>query len=162
VIEAEIIDLPEQNLKGLYGKGFVQHTYFKVAQRLYQEIASHLGLKNGFDFNKHHLIGISLESPWRTEQTESKFFAGLKLDDDIEIDYSNLDSHILPAGRWARFEHKGAYNTMWQTILSIYANWVEQNNPKLKDCAIVQHYVNDINCMPIEDLLTHIYLPIEG
>jgi DNA gyrase inhibitor GyrI len=51
---------------------------------------------------------------------------------------------------------------MWQTILSIYANWVEQNNPKLMDCDIVQHYVNDINCSSIEDLLMHIYLPIEG
>jgi DNA gyrase inhibitor GyrI len=161
LLEAEIIDLPEQHLEGLYGKDFEQHTYFNVAQRLYQEIAGHLGLKNGFDFNKHHLIGISLESPWRTEQTESKFFAGPKPDNDIEIDHANLDGHILPAGNWARFEHKGAYNTMWQTILSTYANWVEQSNRKLRNCAIVQHYVDDINCTPIEDLLTHIYLPIE-
>ena len=91
-----------------------------------------------------------------------QFFVGLKLDNNIEIDHSNLDSHILPAGSRARFEHKSAYNTMWQTILGIYANWVEQNNCKRRDCAIVQHYVNDINCTPIEDLLTHIYLPIEG
>lgn len=162
VIEAKIIELPEQHLNGLYGKGFQEQTYFKVAQGLYREIAIHLGFTDGFDFTRHHLIGISLESPWRTEQTESKFFAGVKLDNDIKINQLELDCHILPAGRWARFEHKGAYNTMWQTILSIYANWVEQNNCTLRDCAIVQHYVNDINCVPVEDLLTHIYLPIES
>ncbi|MFT5837904.1 MAG: DNA gyrase inhibitor GyrI [Flavobacteriales bacterium] len=96
-----------------------------MAQRLYQEITEYLALENGFDFTKHHLIGIPLESSWRTEQTESKFFVGLKLDDDIQVDHLNLDSHILPAGSWARFEHKGEYNTMWQTTLGIYANWVE-------------------------------------
>ena len=161
IIESEIIDLPEQHLKGFYGKGFEEQTYFKVAQGLYQEIAKRLALTDGFDFNKHHLIGISLESPWRTEQTESKFFAGIKLDNDTEIKHSDMHSHILPAGSWARFKHRGAYNTMWQTILSIYANWVEPSNHKLRDGAIVQHYVNDINSTSMEDLLTHIYLPIE-
>jgi AraC family transcriptional regulator len=162
VIEAEIIDLPAQHLQGLYGKGFEEQTYFKVAQGLYHEIAGHLGLTNGFDFNKYHIIGISLESPWRTEHTESKFFAGVKLSNNTEITGSGLESHILAAGSWARFEHKGPYNTMWQTILSIYSNWVEQNNRKLRDCAIVQHYVNDVNCTPLEELLTYIYLPIES
>jgi AraC family transcriptional regulator len=161
-IEGKIIDLPEQYLLGLYGKGFQEQSYFKVAQELYREVAKKLGLSSGFDFKQHHLIGISLESPWRTEQTESKFFAGVKLDEHIEVSESGLESHVLSAGRWARFEHKGAYNTMWQTILSIYANWIEQSQCNLRDCAIVQHYVNDINCTPTADLLTYIYLPIES
>ena len=51
---------------------------------------------------------------------------------------------------------------MWQTILSIYANWCEQRDGKLRDSAIVQHYVNDISSTAIDDLITHIYLPIEN
>lgn len=160
IIASEIIDLPEQKLQGLYGKGFEEQSYFKAAQALYQDIAIRLALTDGFDFNEHQLVGISLESPWRTEQSESKFFAGLKLDNNEEIT-KGLEGHILPAGRWARFEHRGAYNTMWQTILSIYANWREQSHCKLRDSAIVQHYVNDISCTPTEDLLTYIYVPIQ-
>jgi len=161
VMVSEIMDLPEQQLQGLYGKGFEAQSYFKVAQSLYQEIATCLALTDGFDFNKHYLVGISLESPWRTEQTESKFFAGIKIDNNSDIKKTGLSRHILPAGRWARFEHRGPYNTMWKTILNIYANWVDQNNGELRDSAIIQHYVNDINCTSIEDLLTHIYVPIK-
>jgi len=156
-IEFEVIQLPEQHLIGLYGKGFHEQSYFKVAQALYHKIAFDLGLTNGFNFNKHHLIGISLDSPWRTEQDESKFFAGIKPNIASEINKTELDRHILVAGSWARFEHKGAYSAMWQTILNIYANWSERKNGKLRDCAIVQHYVNDINCTPIDDLMTYIY-----
>lgn len=93
-----MLDLPEQHLRGLYGKGFNEQSYFKVAQGLYRDIARHLGFTDGFDFNKHHLIGLSLKSPWRTAQTESKFFAGVKLHNDTEINRSGLESHLLPAG----------------------------------------------------------------
>ena len=161
VLEGEIIDLPEQHLIGLYGQGFHEQTYYNVARRLYEDISNQLGLANGFDFNRHHLIGISIESPWRMEQTQSKFFAGIKLHNDNKISQLGLESYVLAAGSWVRYEHKGPYNTMWQTILSIYASWTEQSSRKLRDGAIVQHYVNDINCTPIEDLLTHLYLPIE-
>ena len=161
-IKFEIIQLPEQHLIGLYGKGFHEQSYFKVAQALYHKIALDLGLTNGFNFNKHHLIGISLDSPWRTEQDESKFFAGIKLNIVSENSNTELERHILVAGSWARFRHKGSYSTMWQTILSIYANWCEQRDGKLRDSAIVQHYVNDISSTAIDDLITHIYLPIEN
>lgn len=162
IINFEVIKLPEQNLIGLYGKGFQQQSYLKTAQTLYHQIASHLSLPNGFDFKKHHLIGISLESPWRKDQEKSKFFAGIKLDRDFETNNPVLDRRILPAGTWARFEHKGSYSTIWQTVLCIYTNWRQQNNGKLRDGAIVQHYVNDISCTAIDDLVTHIYLPIES
>jgi hypothetical protein len=109
VIDAEMLDLPEQHLRGFYGKDFHEQSYYKVAQGLYRDIARHLGLTDGFDFNKHHLIGISLESPWRTAQTESKFFAGVKLENDTEIDWSGLKSHLLPAVSWQRFEHERAF-----------------------------------------------------
>ena len=162
IINFDIVSLPKQHLIGFYGKGFQEQSYFKVAQGLYEKIALNLGLTNGFDFNKHQLIGISLDSPWRTEQDESKFFAGIKLDNDTDINQATLEQHTLNAGSWARFEHKGPYSTMWQTILSIYTNWDDHNNGQLRDGAIVQHYVNDISCTPIDDLITHIYLPLES
>lgn len=161
-LTAEMLDLPEQCLQGLYGKGFHQQTYFKVAQQLYAEIAEHLKLSQGFDFEQQPLIGISLESPWRTEQTESQFFAGIKLVDGCNNRHPALESHVLAAGRWARFEHFGPYNTMWQTILNIYANWTEHHTGKLRDGAIVQHYVNDISRTPMKELLTHLYFPVEN
>lgn len=167
---AEIVDLPEQHLIGLYGQGFHDQTYFKVAEKLYQQIANKLALTNGFDFNKHQLIGISIDSPWRTEQAESYFFAGIKGDINnnknsqkfAKDNKPHLESYKLPAGTWARFSHKGPYNMIWQTILNVYAHWLHENDYTLRDCAVIQHYVNDIQCTPVSELLTHIYVPIEN
>lgn len=161
IVKGEIVVLPEQHLVGLIGQGFQEQTYFKLAQRLYGEIAADLGLAKGFDFKQHHLMGISMESPWRTEQSESKFFAGIKRVDGQKVSHSALDTYTLAAGSWARFEHRGAYNTMWQTILSIYANWADSTFGSLRDGAIVQHYVSDVSCTPTEELITHIFLPVE-
>lgn len=156
----EIIDLPEQKIVGLYGNGFENQSFFKLAQQLYEQVAQSLSLADGFDFNSQKLIGVSIDSPWRGEQAQSRFFAGVITDISDMNSQPKLLEYLWPKGRWARFEHKGPYNTMWQTILSIYANWVIPNNYELNDCSIVQHYVNDANTTPSDELLTHLYIPL--
>jgi AraC family transcriptional regulator len=134
-INAQIVELPEQILLGLYGQGFHNQSYVDVAQTLYEQIAIELGLVAGFDFAKHNLVGISIDSPWRKAQAESRFFAGIKADEGLNSRGSGLVSYALPAGLWARFEHHGAYSTLWQTILSIYAHWIHQSEYRLCGCA---------------------------
>lgn len=165
LLTPKILKLPEQVLPGLYGTGFENQSFFAVAQRLYQQVSDTLGLKNGFDFSRHKLIGVSLDSPWRGEQAQSRFFAGVDLGESAmatNMASLQLSEYRWQAGLWARFEHLGPYNTMWQTILSIYANWVIPNNHELNDCSIVQHYLNDVNSTQADDLITHIYIPLKS
>ncbi len=159
----DILELPARRLIGLYGNGFKGQSYFSIAQILYEKLHTSLNLKEDFDFSQQKLIGVALESPWRGEQDNSTFFAGVQLDTELineVFEGSDLTEYICPAGCWARFEHRGPYNTMWQTILSIYANWVIPNNRQLKDSAIVQHYLNSVTTTPPNELKTHIYIPI--
>lgn len=162
-LKPEIIDLPEQKIVGLYGNGFENQSFFKLAQRLYQQVAQGLLLSDGFDFKTQKLIGVSIDSPWRGDQAQSRFFAGVITErNEAKPQQQQLSDYVWQKGRWARFEHKGPYNTMWQTILSIYANWVIPNNYELNDCSIVQHFVNDPNTTAPEKLLTHLYIPLSS
>ncbi|WP_448550303.1 AraC family transcriptional regulator [Thalassotalea fusca] len=162
-IQAELLSLPEQKIIGLYGQGFEEQSYFSVATQLYQQIAETLRLSNGFDFSHHQLFGVSIDNPWRVEQSQSRFFAGISsplFEDMTPSGAESLQEYLMPAGLWARFEHEGSYQTMWQTILNIYASWFSENSYTLRDSALVQHYVNDVTVTPTNELVTHIYVPI--
>jgi len=163
IIQGEILTLPAQKLLGLHGQGFDQQSYFAVAQQLYQGIADALSLSDGYDFSQHQLYGISIDNPWRVEQSQSRFFAGIaesSITNNAKQEQFSLEEYLMPAGLWARFEHKGSYQTMWQTILNIYASWFSENDYQLRDSAIVQHYVNDVTTTPADELITHIYVPL--
>ena len=162
-IQAEILTLPDKTLCGLYGQGFDKQSYFSVAKQLYQQIANSLSLPDGFDFSQHQLYGISIDNPWRVEQSQSRFFAGIalsSLDTDTSARGANLEEYIMPAGLWARFKHKGPYQIMWQTILNIYAGWFSEHDYTLRDSALVQHYVNDVTVTVPDELVTDIYVPL--
>jgi len=163
-IEGQILELPEKKLLGLYGQGFTEQSYFLTAKKLYTDISNTLGLTNGFNFAKQELIGISIDNPWRIDQTQSRFFAGVNLlegNSVNNIDTTMLDEYIWTKGRWARFEHRGSYRTMWQTILNIYASWFTQHKYRIRDSALVQHYANDVMVTPEDELITYLYVPLE-
>ena len=155
----DILELPSRTLRGLYGCGFANQSFFRLASSLYQTLADTLGLTNGFDFSKQMVVGVAIDSPWRGDQTESRFFAGV----DVEIapdSEQQVAAFRWEGGRWARFEHIGPYQTMWQTILSIYSNWIIPNGYELRDCSVIQHYLNDAMTTPADELRTHIYIPL--
>ncbi len=163
-IEGHILELPNKSLYGLYGQGFTEQSYFSIAQKLYNDISNRMGLTSGFDFDQHQLVGISIDNPWRIEQAQSRFFAGVGVSDGASAETlkaTGLDEYVWAQGKWARFEHRGPYRSMWQTILNIYATWFAQHDYRIKDCALVQHYVNNVMTTPESDLLTHIYVPLE-
>jgi len=163
-LSPEILELPMKKLVGLYGHGFEKQSFFMLAQQLYHQLSTQLNLPEGFDFKQQQLIGVALDSPWRGEQSKSRFFAGVDLSASDLCEHHNLSElseYVWTQGRWARFEHAGPYNTIWQTILSIYANWVIPNNFELKNCSIVQHYLNNVNITEPADLRTHIYIPLD-
>ncbi|GAA58255.1 AraC family transcriptional regulator [Pseudoalteromonas sp. BSi20652] len=162
-IEGKLLTLPEKTIMGLYGQGFENQSYFAIAQQLYQEVAQELNLTDGFDFEYHQLIGVSIDNPWRIEQSQSRFFAGISEPEETNFTdkkSEKLVPYVMPEGLWVRFEHKGPYHTMWQTILNIYASWFSKHDYQLRDSALVQHYVNDVTLTPPQDLITHIYVAL--
>ena len=158
-LEPDILSLPSRTLLGLYGSGFEDQSFFRVANELYRTLAVRLGKQDGFDFVEQKVVGVAIDSPWRGEQTETRFFAGV-VSEAGDMLKGEVSEFLWQGGRWARFEHLGPYHTMWQTILGIYCHWVIPNGHELRDCSVIQHYLNDASSTPGNELCTHIYIPL--
>lgn len=148
--------LPEITVYGFYGRGFSQQSFSEVAKKLYSHLTK---IAKPLSFSKLKPIGVSVDNPWVGEQTESTFFAGFL--DGLDTQRSHLDSFCWQAGHWACFTHHGPYDTMWQTISQVYAQWVLPNNIKLKDQQIVQRYLNNPNNTDRDTLKTELYFAVE-
>jgi len=158
-LQPEILELPERKFYGLYGVGFEDNSFMNLAESLFNEVGKRLyqANLNGFMLAP---IGVSLESPWQGDQTNCRFFAG--------VDAQNLpatlefDEYLWAQGSWARFQHKGSYSLMWQTISRIYAGWIIPEGITLKDDAIVQVYLNNPQTTVEAERITELYFPLQN
>ncbi len=152
ILQPEVLTLPEQCIPGFYGQGFDENSFSAVADVLFKkvyEVLRQAGVSN--PVAPH--IGVSLDSPWQGDHRVCRFFAGIELQDSVK----GLDSYIQPAGRWAKFIHRGEYRLIWQSVSQIYAAWVLPKNIPLRDQAIVQRYCNDPRETPVDELVTELY-----
>lgn len=155
-LAVEMLELPEQRIPGLYGKGFSDNSFSRVADELFQHLHQRMhaaGLGNPAVAR----VGVSLDSPWQAEQAECRFFAGIDLPEPLP---GFSDSYTQAAGAWAMCVHRGPYRLMWQTISQIYASWVLPNGIALQDQAIVQRYCNDPRSCAPDELITELYFAI--
>lgn len=149
-------DLPQTRVLGLYGSGFSEQSFSKVAGQLYSRLTE---LAEPLDFGELQPIGIAIDNPWVGEQKQSQFFAGFR--QGLEGAKHQIDHYVLQSGRYACFTHKGPHSTMWQTISQVYARWVLPNQIRLKDQHIVQSYLNNPKDTPSQDLITELYFSVE-
>jgi AraC family transcriptional regulator len=158
-LKPEIVELPARHYRGLYGAGFKDNSFVSLAESLFKEIGrcvAQANLDNCFTVP----IGVSLESPWQGDQTATRFFAGID-GKDLPANLP-LDSYILAPGKWAKFQHLGSYDSMWQTISRVYAGWIIPEAIALKDDAIVQAYLNNPKTTAEAELITELYFPIQS
>jgi AraC family transcriptional regulator len=157
-LQPELLELPAQIYRGLYGVGFKDNSFIVLAETLWGELSKrlqHAGL-NEFPSTP---VGVSLENPWQGDQTASHFFIGMH-EQSVPAEIE-LDKYLWQQGTWARFQHKGSYTLLWQTISRIYAGWVLPEDIELKDYAIVQVYLNNPKTTPQAELRTDLYFPIQ-
>ena len=148
--------LSEQEVYGLYGKGFNEQSFSSVAGELYVRLTA---MADPLSYAELQPIGVSVDNPWMGEQTESRFFAGFV--DGLSDHHEKLETFKWRAGRWACFTHSGPHDCMWQTISQVYSQWVLPNNIKLKDQQIVQLYLNNPMERDPEALKTELYFAVE-
>jgi AraC family transcriptional regulator len=157
LLQPEIIDLPEQRLRGLYGTGFKDQSFNALGTSLFQEIHARLAKDNAAPAAMSR-VGVSLESPWHGDQNACRFFAGLNRA-DLGL---SLEDYLWTAGTWARFRHTGPHQLIWQAISRIYAGWVIPSGVRLRDDAVVQVYLTNPSTTPEAAQCTDLYFPIQA
>jgi len=106
-------------------------------------------------------IGISHDDPNVTEPERIRYDACLDIDVSIE-GADNLNKSTLPAGKYAVFLHKGAYENFQQSYSYIFNQWLPDCTEKLADNKkCFEIYLNrDPRKTKPENLKTEIYIPL--
>lgn len=157
-LQPEIVTLPTQTYRGLYGAGFENSSFVTLGTALFSQLGAVLAQAN-LSAAYSMPIGVSLDNPWQSDQDQSRFFIGVNggaLPANLP-----LQDYIWQQGTWAKFHHTGSYGLMWQTISRVVAGWVVPAQIALRDDAIVQMYLNNPRITAEADLLTALYFPID-
>lgn len=75
---------------------------------------------------------------------------------------SEVNTLIIPAGKYARFEHRGGYDELEAVYEEIFYQLLCDNQINLRDEHVLEHYVNSPTELSSgQELITELYFPIE-
>ena len=107
------------------------------------------------------MIGISHDDPNITEPNHIRYDACIDVEANIELE-DDLRKHAVSGGKYAKFLHKGSYESFPETYSYIFNEWLPESNHELRDEPCFEIYLNkDPRRTKPENLKTEICIPIE-
>jgi AraC family transcriptional regulator len=159
-VRPEIRALPDLRILYVRGWGMVEYDFKVAADAAFTTLACYLHeqkLTGAFTA----CLGITPDDYDVVPHDQCRFDAGVILKDGVAIaPTENVAIQVLPAGRWAVFQHKGPYNTLWQSWNVAYRDWLPRSGERPRDVPPVEVYLNNVNNTPPEQLRTEILIPI--
>lgn len=159
-IAPEIRTLPELRVLYARGWGMIDYSFAKAADDAFARLSCYLHtheLMNSFTA----CLGITPDDYEVIPHIQCRFDAGVILKEGVEIEPTEqVKVQLLAAGRWAVFQHKGPYDTLWQSWNVSYRDWLPRSGVRPRDVPPLEIYLNNINRTPLEELRTEILIPI--
>ncbi|MCF6330585.1 MAG: AraC family transcriptional regulator [Sulfurimonas sp.] len=117
-----------------------------------------------FDSNNRELLGICHDNPSTTAPKNIRYDAAISWSKK-EIDFLNeqgFETKNIPAGKYVTVLYKGNNdgNKSLESWTKIYI-WCEQNNYQFRDFPPFEKYLNTLEEVSEDELLTEIYVPIK-
>lgn len=135
--------------RGDYAEGSV--AYQKVATIM--SAGSHWPQTRG-------MAGVYYDNPEVTPSDELRCHAGVLWEGETIPD--GLEEVQLTGGRYAVLHLKGPYASLAEAYRYLYGPWLSSCQEALRDAPSFEHYLNDPSNTAPADLLTDIYMPLEG
>lgn len=109
------------------------------------------------------LIGVYHTDPdaYREDDLFSKAGALLKDSDAINVELPVVRTTVA-AGRYACLRYKGPYADMKSAYLWLFGKWLPQSGEEVRDGPVFEEYLNNPREVAPTELLTEIYMPLEG
>ncbi|NOZ52776.1 MAG: AraC family transcriptional regulator [Gammaproteobacteria bacterium] len=105
-------------------------------------------------------IGITYDSPSITCENNIRYDACLKIEKELQPE-GDIGLQYTHGGRYAVFVHQGPYENMCTTYEKIYSSWLPESNEALYNSPSFSLYVNNMNTVKEDELLTEIHIPLE-
>lgn len=107
------------------------------------------------------MLALYHDDPETTPSAELRSDAALVVRDGITL-ASSLTEVTLPAGRYARATHRGSYATLGDSWAQLMGVWLPQSSFRVGAGPAYEAYVTDPRTTATPDLLTELYVPLEG
>ena len=105
------------------------------------------------------MIALYHDDPETTAPGDLRADAALILRDDVAVP-AGLTEATLPAGRYARVTHRGAYTGLGDAWARLMGEWLPRSGHRVGAGVPYEMYVNNPLTTATEDLLTDLYLPL--
>ena len=153
-LKAEIVQLNRTEI--LYVKEFGDYSEAsKSAWDTINEIIDNNDvLKESSEF-----FGIVHDDDTITETVDCRYDACIS--DFNDFPEKNAYSTKVIEGKYAKFLHKGSYESLNQTYENIFGGWYINSSHQIDSTPIIEKYLNDPDEVSQSELLTEIYIPIK-
>ena len=158
-IPFEIEYLPDFEFLALEYRGAYED--FSAIKKSWEQLLEY-AYNNGLLSDKSIFMAEILDDNDITEAVNCRLNTGVLLEKPISFSPAGLfkvQSH--KSQKYAKFIHKGSYETHEDTYSKIYAYWMLDVQLELEDLPVLEFYLNDEEDIPPEELLTEIYIPVK-
>lgn len=105
------------------------------------------------------MLALYLDDPETTPVTELRSDAALVVHDAAPLP-EGLGETTLPAGRYARTTHRGAYTGLADAWARLMGEWLPRSGHRVGEGPPYEVYVNDPRTTATEGLRTDLYVPL--
>ncbi|MEP6655183.1 MAG: GyrI-like domain-containing protein, partial [Myxococcales bacterium] len=105
------------------------------------------------------MLALYHDDPETTPRGELRSDAALVVRDDVELP-SGLSEVTLPAGRYAKASHRGAYSGLGDAWARLMGEWLPRSGFRVGGGPSYEVYVSDPRTTATEDLVTDLYVPL--
>lgn len=147
--------MPKRTVAGILHKG----SYFeinKTFETLYSTLAARGAMKSVLG-----MVGIYYDDPMATPEEELRSCAGVFVEDGFDC-APPLEKQVLETGPCAALLHKGPYSDLPAAYDWFYSVWLKTNGHTLRQEPPYEIYLNDPREVQASELLTEIFVPVEG
>lgn len=114
-------------------------------------------MENEFPSFDTEYFGIIADEPLIREELDCRYDAC----SSMQAKNQKLPSKIIMGGRYARFMHKGSYETIDETYTKIYSRWIFDSGLEFAHTPIIEKYLKHAdNSSHVDEQLTYILLPL--
>jgi AraC family transcriptional regulator len=138
-------------MNGEYGQLDFSGTWQKLWQFVKTEKLYSAGIEN---------LAIYYDDPKVTESEKLRTDLCLVITKDV-MPKGEIGVKVMPAGKYAVFLYKGAYDQLDAVYDTIYSRMLPEAGLKLRDAPCFDKYLNNPDRVTPDNLKTEIYVPVE-
>lgn len=157
-MNVSIVEFEETNVAVLEHKG--------APETINGSVARFIEWRKGSDLSPvatSHTYGVPYSDPAQTEPTEFRFdICGSTTATEVPANPQGVVHKRIPGGRCAVVRHLGSTDTISDSVLPLYSEWLPTSGEELRDFPVFFHYIERMPTVAEHEQVTDIYLPLKG